>query len=248
MLGSVPGEMAPESSQVVVLPKFDKHIYTSELTAKELKEAVIEYYIPTDLHPCLPPLDLTMDKLPSRFIMIYMEKLEHGGLRNPFSTFFLAVIKHFGVHVSQLVPMGVNGVILFEICCRSLNIAATVSLFWVSYKLCKQGHWFSFENKTRGHSKKCFKEVTSSLKGWKKKFFLIDQSAVPNAMPWRHTDTDVRDDFLNHHNEGDAERLAEFPIPLRPPPRHLLYVCGLTTVCRHPELSYIIKDPEGKDN
>ncbi|GKA52419.1 hypothetical protein Tco_0745734 [Tanacetum coccineum] len=202
MLGSVPGEMAPESSQVVVLPKFDKHIYTSELTAKELKEAVTEYCIPTDLHPCLPPSDLTMDKLPSRFIGIYMEKLEHGGLRNPFSTFFLAVIKHSGVHVSQLVPMGVN-----------------------------RGHWFLFDNKTRGHSKKCFKEVTSSLKGWKKKFFLIDRRAVPNTMPWRHINTDVRDDFLNHHNEGDVEHLAEFPIPLRPSPRHLLYVCGLTIVC-----------------
>ncbi|GKD00936.1 hypothetical protein Tco_1171210, partial [Tanacetum coccineum] len=185
MSGSEPREMALESSQAVVPPKFDKHIYTSELTAKEFKEAVTEYCIPTDLHPCLPPSDLTMDKLPSRFIGIYMEKLEHGGLRNPFSTFFLAVIKHSGVHVSQLVPMGVN-----------------------------RGHWFLFDNKTRGHSKKCFKEVTSSLKGWKKKFFLIDRRAVPNTMPWRHINTDVRDDFLNHHNEGDVEHLAEFPIPL----------------------------------
>ncbi|GJU18295.1 hypothetical protein Tco_1146261 [Tanacetum coccineum] len=31
---------------------------------------------------------------------------------------------------------------------------------------CEQGHWFSFENKTGGRAKKCFKEVTSSLKGW----------------------------------------------------------------------------------
>ncbi|GJV06747.1 hypothetical protein Tco_1344403 [Tanacetum coccineum] len=131
-----------------------------------------------------------------------------------------------------------------------------VSLFRVFYKLCKQGHWFSFENKTRGRLKKCFKEVTSSVKGWKKKFFLIERRAIPDAMPWRHIDTDVRDDFPDNvrddfpdnYNEGDADRLAEHVILLHPPPRHLLYVCGLTTACRHPELSYSIKDPNGWGN
>ncbi|GKG39705.1 hypothetical protein Tco_0463850, partial [Tanacetum coccineum] len=66
-----------------------------------------------------------------------------------------------------------------------------------------------------------FKEVTSSLKGWKKKFFLIDLRAVSDAMPWRHTDTDLRDDFPTHYNENDVARLAKFVVPLRLPPRHL---------------------------
>ncbi|GKB09983.1 hypothetical protein Tco_0843906, partial [Tanacetum coccineum] len=80
------------------------------------------------------------------------------------------------------------------------------------------GHWFSFENKTGGRSKKCFKEVTSSLKGWKKKFFLIDRRAIPDAMPWRHIEIDLRDDFPVHYNEDDVARLAEFVILLHPPP------------------------------
>ncbi|GJS96253.1 hypothetical protein Tco_0803221 [Tanacetum coccineum] len=157
MSGSELGEMALESSQAVVMPKFDMHIYTSTLTIKELKEAITEYCIPTDLHPRLPPPKLTMDKLPPKYIGIYIEQLEQGGLRIPFSTFFLA-----------------------------------------------------------------------------------------DAMPWIHTDTNVRDDFPTNCNEGDAERLAEFTIRLCPPPRHLLYVCGLTKTCRHPELSYSIKDPDRK--
>ncbi|GJW93798.1 hypothetical protein Tco_0173470 [Tanacetum coccineum] len=197
------------------MPKFDMHIYTSELTAKELKEAVTEYCILKDLHPHLPLLDLTMEKLPSKYNRIYVEQLEQGGLRIPFSTFFLVVIRHFGVHVSQLVPVG-------------------------------QGHWFSFESKIGDRAKKCFKEVTSSLKGWKKKFFLIDRRAVPEAMPWRHINTSVRDDFPDHYNKADTKRLAEIIMPLRPPLRHLLYMCGLTTACRHLELSYMIKDPNGK--
>ncbi|GKF01460.1 hypothetical protein Tco_0028383, partial [Tanacetum coccineum] len=107
------------------------------------------------------------------------------------------------------------------------------------------GHWFSFENKSGGRSRKCFKEVTSSLKGWKKKNFLINCHAIPDAMPWRHTDTDLRDDFPAHYSESDDARLAEFVVPLHSPPRHLLYMCGLTTACQHPELAYIIKDRDG---
>nr|GEV66284.1 hypothetical protein [Tanacetum cinerariifolium] len=224
--GSEPGEMAPKSSRAVVMPKFDMHTYTSNLTLQELKDAIVAYNIPKDLHPRLPPPGLTMYKLLSRYIGIYIEQLEQGGLRIPFSAFFLATIRHFGVHVSQLVPMGVNRVILFEIRCRSLDIPPTVSLFRVFYKLCKQGHWFSFKNKTEGRSRKCFKEVTSSLKGWKKKFFLIDRRAIPDAMAWRHSDTNVRDDFPNDYNEEHAERLATPVVLLRPPPRHVLYLCG----------------------
>ncbi|GJZ52022.1 putative ribonuclease H-like domain-containing protein [Tanacetum coccineum] len=156
-----PGEMAPESSQAVVLPKFDMHIYTSILTTKELKEVIMEYCIPTDLHPRLPPPKLTMDKLPPKYIGIYTEQLEQG--------------------------------------------------------------------------------VTNSFLY----LFSCHRREIPDAMPWRHAETDVRDDFPTNNNEGDAELLAEFPIPLCPPHRHLLYVCGLTIACRHPKLSYSIKDSDG---
>ncbi|GKE48949.1 hypothetical protein Tco_1480207 [Tanacetum coccineum] len=78
MSGSEPGEMAPESLKVVVFPKFDMHIYTPELTSSELGKAIEEYDIPLDLHPCIPPPGMTMNKLPSRYIGLYIEKLEQG--------------------------------------------------------------------------------------------------------------------------------------------------------------------------
>ncbi|GKD85784.1 hypothetical protein Tco_1356938 [Tanacetum coccineum] len=99
MSGSEPDEMALESSRAMVLPKFDMHIYTSELTLSELKTAFEEYCIPLDLHPRLPHSDMTMNKLLSRNIRLYIEQLEQGGLRIPFSSFFLAMIRHFRVHV-----------------------------------------------------------------------------------------------------------------------------------------------------
>ncbi|GJU00280.1 hypothetical protein Tco_1110618 [Tanacetum coccineum] len=72
--------MDPESSQAMVLLKFDMHIYTFILTAKELKEVITEYCVMSykahsydildesrflDSTPSLPPPDLTMNKLPS---------------------------------------------------------------------------------------------------------------------------------------------------------------------------------------
>ncbi|GJY91532.1 hypothetical protein Tco_0506728 [Tanacetum coccineum] len=187
---------------------------------------------------------MTMNRLPSKYIGLYTEQLEQEGLRIPFSSFFLAVIKHFGVHVSQLVPMRVNRVILFEIRCISLRINPSVSLFRVFYKLCKQGHWFSFENKTGRGTRKYFKEVTTSLKGWKKKFFLLDRRTIQDVMPWRHGDTDLHDDLPTNYNEDDVSRLSKVLVPLRPPPRHLLYMCGLTMACRDPKLLYNIKDQD----
>nr|GEX38967.1 hypothetical protein [Tanacetum cinerariifolium] len=68
MSGSEPGEMAPESSRAMVVPKFNMHIYTSELTSTELKDAINEYCILNDLHPRLPHPVISMDtflKLPT---------------------------------------------------------------------------------------------------------------------------------------------------------------------------------------
>ncbi|GJZ18129.1 hypothetical protein Tco_0554252 [Tanacetum coccineum] len=142
--------------------------------------AVNEYCIPLDLHPRLLPPGMMMNRLLSRYIGLYIEQLEQGGLRVPFSSFFLAVIRHFSVHFLQLVLMVVD-----------------------------RGHWFSFENKTGCGTKKYLKEVTSSLKGWKKKFFLLDRHAILDAMPWRYGDTDFHDDFLTTYNENDDAHLSE---------------------------------------
>nr|GEU91526.1 transposase (putative), gypsy type [Tanacetum cinerariifolium] len=138
----------PQTAGDVVFPKFDMHVYTSVLTPGEVKNLVAEYAIPSDLHPCVPPSGLTMNRLPVDKICIYDRYLELSGVRVPFSTFLLAVIKHFRVYISQLVPLGLNRLTMFEIYCRSLEINPFVNLFRAFYKLNKQGHWFSFERRS----------------------------------------------------------------------------------------------------
>ena len=127
--------------------KFDMHLHTSQLSQSDLDSIISTYNIPIDLHPSLPDPNLTMDRLPSDKIGIYTQQLDLGGARVPFSRFLLQVIKHFRIHFSQIVPIGLNRVTLFEIRCYSLDERPTVSLFRVFYRLCKQGNWFSFESR-----------------------------------------------------------------------------------------------------
>ncbi|GKD96070.1 hypothetical protein Tco_1379967 [Tanacetum coccineum] len=75
------------------------------LSKNDLKDLVKTYRIPLDLQPRLPDSRFTIDPLPSNAIGIYTEFLRFSGVRIPFSTFLLSVLKYFKVHISQLVPI-----------------------------------------------------------------------------------------------------------------------------------------------
>ncbi|GJY33492.1 hypothetical protein Tco_0417961 [Tanacetum coccineum] len=126
---------------VGALPKFDMPLYTSDMTAKDVKSLALRHGIPLDLHPVALTKEWTMDKLPDDMIGLYEQYFELSGIRVPFYTFLLAVIKHFRVHISQLVPLWLNRLTMFELYCQSLE-------------------------------------------GWR---------AIPDAMAWRHHDSDVND-------------------------------------------------------
>ena len=177
----------PEGSHV----KKDIQLRPSTMDEGEVLAVVETFGIPKDLHPRVPPTDMTMDQLPEDAIGLYAEYFFDGGLTVPFSTFLLGVIKYFKVHLSQLVPLGMHRATLFEVYCRSMHIPPTTPLFRVFYKLSKQGCWFSFEKRVHRDRKVCFGDFPSCLKGWKYHFFFIDRRAIPFAMPWRHSDSDV---------------------------------------------------------
>ncbi|GKC51354.1 hypothetical protein Tco_1074099 [Tanacetum coccineum] len=164
------------------------------LSKNDLKDLVKTYRIPLDLHPRLPDHGFTMDRLHVDAIGIYSEFLWFSGIRVPFSTFLLSVLKYFKVHISQLVPLGLNKVVSFEVVCRDLNIVPTVTLFRVFQCLCKQGDWFSF-SKRRNTKDVCMDDGPSSQKKWKDKFFLIDRRAILNYLTWRHSCSWVSDDI-----------------------------------------------------
>ncbi|GJX68467.1 hypothetical protein Tco_0304194 [Tanacetum coccineum] len=233
----------------VVVLKFDMHVYTSILTFDEVKNLVGEYAIPLDLHPCVPPFGLTMNRLLADKIGIYDQYLELSGVRVPFSTFLLSVIKHFRVHISQLVPLGLNQLTMFEIYCRSLEINPFFNLFRAFYKLNKQGHWFSFERRSgKGGQSKILNEFCTSLKHWKDRFFLIDRRVIPDAMPWRHQDSSVADPAPTGVRTEDVCRLCKNVIDLHPVHPTMLYAIGLMTIWKHVGHHSVFKDGEGTGN
>lgn len=253
MAVSEPAEMnipdeGPSTSRPKPVGKFDMHLHTSKLSQHTLDKFCVEYGIPIDLHPMVPPDGFTMNELPESKIGIYIQQVKLGGVRIPFSSFLLAVIGHFRVHISQLVPIGLNRVTLFEVRCYSLDVVPTVPLFRVFYRLCKQGHWFSFESRTGKRALKCFDELLTGLKYWKDFFFFIDRRAIPNAMPWRHKDSKISDRFPEDYSLRDARKLAAKTVLLRTTPSSLLYEYGLCQVFRITGHKLIVKDAEGRGN
>ncbi|GJU23013.1 hypothetical protein Tco_1156355 [Tanacetum coccineum] len=104
-------------------------LYHSLLTPDDLNDLIIKYKIPRDLYPLLPYEEFVIFELLDDAIGIYHWMFDFFGVRIPFSSFLLALIKHYRVHISQLGPLGLNKVITFEVLCRSLQIEPTKSGF-----------------------------------------------------------------------------------------------------------------------
>ncbi|GJY08051.1 hypothetical protein Tco_0375105 [Tanacetum coccineum] len=185
--------------------------YESEMTPKDVKSLALRYGIPLDLHPVALMKGWTMDKLSDDMIGLYEQYFEFSGIRVPFSSFLLAVIKHFCVHISQFVPLGLNQLTMFKLYCRSLGIVPSVNLFRVFYKVSKQGHWFSFEKRVgKDVGGQVFQETFSGLKGWKKRFLFLDRRAIPDVMAWTHHDSDVTDPIPeDSFHASDVQLLIE---------------------------------------
>ncbi|GJU47585.1 hypothetical protein Tco_1204851, partial [Tanacetum coccineum] len=241
--------MSEEDQNVeVVLPvKSDMHSYSSTMTAKDVKALAFKHNIPLDLHPVALTAEWTMDKLTDDFIGLYEQYFEFSGVRVPFSTLLLAVLDHFRVHISQLVPIGLTRLTLFELYCRSLHIVPSVNLFRVFYKIGKQGDWFTFERRVGpGSGGKILNETFSGLKGWKKRFFFLDRRAIPQAMAWRHHDSDIHDPLpTDGFRASDVVTLTNQSIDIRPVPSGLLFHAGLATTWEFSGFLPIFKDTEG---
>ncbi|GJY49564.1 hypothetical protein Tco_0439520 [Tanacetum coccineum] len=218
------------------------HMYVSHLKDAELKTLIATYDIPLDLRPRLPDSNFRMSILPAgdTAIGIYSRIFDSSGVRIPFSSFLLAVLKYFKVHISQLVPLGLTKVITFEVLCRSLGIEPTVTLFRVFQTLSKQGDWFSFA-KRGGSAPVCMEVTKSGLKQWKEKFFLIDRRAIPFHMPWRHPDSCITDKVPTSFNQDHVDRLKAHIVKLRDIPEGVLVRSGLSRVWRNPMCDPVLR-------
>ncbi|GJW86690.1 hypothetical protein Tco_0162030 [Tanacetum coccineum] len=125
VIGFIRGGVALNSSR-------DMHAYVSRLKDTELETLIATYDIPLDLRPRLPDLNFRMINLPAKDIAIgmYSRIFDSSGVRIPFSTFLLVVLKYFKVHISQQVPLGLSKVITFE--ARIHRIFLMDTAYWSS--------------------------------------------------------------------------------------------------------------------
>ncbi|GJY35609.1 hypothetical protein Tco_0420987 [Tanacetum coccineum] len=136
---------------------------------------------------------------------------------------------------------------VFRFIAGCLHIVPSVNLFRVFYKIGKQGDWFTFEKRVGpGSGGKILNETFSSLKGWKKRFFFLDQRAIPQAMAWRHHDSDIHDPLpTDGFHASDVVTLTNQSIDIRPVPSGLLFHAGLATTWEFSGFLPVFKDTEG---
>ncbi|GJY70315.1 hypothetical protein Tco_0474018 [Tanacetum coccineum] len=214
--------------------------------SNDLNDLIIKYKIPRDLHPRLPSEDFVMFEIPNDAIGIYHQMFDFFGVRIPFSSFLLALTKHYRAHFSQLGPLGLNKVITFEVMCRSLQIEPTVTLFRVFQTLCKQGDWFSF-SKRRAPSPFCIDDNRSCMKHWKSGFFFINRRAILDALVWRHPNAaiDNQRPAAGSFNMADVRRLSAHVIKLRDMSGGVLVLFGLSSIWKSRVCDPVLRDADG---
>ncbi|MFS7975186.1 hypothetical protein Hanom_Chr10g00877461 [Helianthus anomalus] len=80
------------------------------------------------------------------------------------------------VHLSQMNPFRLAKVNHFELACRALDSDPDLDVFQAFYKLNWTRGWYTFE--VRNKNATCFSWITSSMKDWKDRFFLVDVSQL----------------------------------------------------------------------
>ncbi|MFS7967012.1 hypothetical protein Hanom_Chr09g00780731 [Helianthus anomalus] len=138
-----------------------RSVIKSVLAAKDLESFVMTYNIPEQFSPTLPgpnePAVFTPDVIP-----LYTLAFSSCGVRYPLSSFKFDLLRHFGVHFSQLHPLGWMRVVLFELSCAAISGEPSIPLFCMFYKLISDGDWFTFAKRQNNVSKPCYTFMSAS--------------------------------------------------------------------------------------
>ncbi|GJW11127.1 hypothetical protein Tco_1576954 [Tanacetum coccineum] len=134
----------------------------------------------------LPGLSDSIRDFPQGKIGVYTRFFEFVNLS--LSTFFLHVLTHFGMYISQLIVLGASRISHFEISCRGHGGVPTIYPFRRFYLATSlPTGWITIEQR---HKRKnttvptCHTEHFDSLKGWRDIFFWVNASVAPIAMRW----------------------------------------------------------------
>ncbi|GKC88662.1 hypothetical protein Tco_1149311 [Tanacetum coccineum] len=93
----------------------------SIMTREMVESFCNSYYIPDEVHPTAPGRDRTITQFPEGKVGVYTRLFDYCGYRIPLTKFFVAVLKYFRIHISQLSPFGAARISHFEVLTRILS-------------------------------------------------------------------------------------------------------------------------------
>ncbi|GKC82700.1 hypothetical protein Tco_1138417 [Tanacetum coccineum] len=211
---------------LLLLPKFQKLLHFLCFAS-----SVFAYSFPVGIKVIesefgleFPRPNDTIRNFPPGKIGVYTRFFKFTNFRLPLSTFFLRVLSHFGIHISQLSVLGAARVSHFEISCRAHGGNPTVHLFRrFSLAVSLPTGWVTFEKRRKKKNTivpTCYTDPFDSLKGWREKFFWVNASVALIAMRWFSGKEFPRDSAVDSVN-GRKHWVEPYVVP-----NHFDVVCA----------------------
>ncbi|GJW11890.1 hypothetical protein Tco_1577717 [Tanacetum coccineum] len=103
-------------------------------------------------------------------------------IRIPLTKFFVAILKYFRIHISQLSPFGAARVSHFKVLTRVLDLAPSVAVFRAFYTRIYSDRLFLFTKRSIS-APSCLSKPSDSIKNWADHFFWVDSRVFPIFVP-----------------------------------------------------------------
>ncbi|GJY92138.1 hypothetical protein Tco_0507920 [Tanacetum coccineum] len=220
------------------------------IMTQEMVDSFCEsFYIPAEVHPTAPERGKTISEFPAGKVGVYTRIFDVCGYRIPFTKFFMAVLKYFCVHISQLSPFGAARVSHFEVLTRVLDLAPSVTLFRAFYTRSYSDGLFSFAKRSTS-APTCFSKPPDSIKNWADHFFWVDSRVFPISVPLYTGGTLEKDPapHLTTRQEQAVKLLESHKAPFRRYPECFLCLVGLSPYYPFDENSYpAFEYPDGTE-
>ncbi|GKA15261.1 hypothetical protein Tco_0695008, partial [Tanacetum coccineum] len=201
----------------------------SIMTREMIKSFCNSYYIPDEVHPTAPGRDRTITQFPEGIVGIYTRLFDYYGYRIPLTKFFVAVLKYFRIHISQLSPFGVARISHFKVLMRVLDLGPSVAVFCAFYTRIYSDGLFSFAKRSLS-APSCLSKPPDSIKNWADHFFWVDSRVFPISVPLYAGGVLEKDPapHLTARQEQAVQVLSSNKAPFRRYPKCFLAFVGLS--------------------
>uniref|UniRef100_A0A251TRA1 Putative transposase (Putative), gypsy type n=1 Tax=Helianthus annuus TaxID=4232 RepID=A0A251TRA1_HELAN len=149
-----------------------------------------------------PPPGSTALDAPPGFITLYVAYFREGNFRLPITKFTAAVLRGYGLHISQINAIGLPRITHFEFACRSYRVDPTFEMFNVFYSVTYTSGFYSFQARS-GVAPVC-SVLLKGIHDWKQKFFYIRRGVIPTDMLYRQVSQGIpKVDVLPNYGAQD---------------------------------------------